>query len=182
MRVYGLAPTVLPLTGPAGKAGLADNQTLAEELAKLGYPGFAYLRTRQRAKNPAEVLLTALAMDDLEPRLTEALPWLLLEYRDLDAGWLSAQARLANLQNRLGFVVNLGRRVAESLPRYADRVRALLELEQELRRSRLADEDTLCQASLPAAKRRWLEQNRPPEAVYWHLLTDWRPEALRYVA
>src|SRR5204862_2965596 len=48
----------------------------------LGYPGFTHLRPRRWAlKNPAEVLLAALAQDDLEPRLVEALPWLLRTMR-----------------------------------------------------------------------------------------------------
>ena len=178
-RVYSLAPTTLPL--PRNLVS-TDNQALAEGLTQLGYPGFAYLRTRRRKRNPAEVLLAALAMDDCEARLVEALPWLLLRYGDLDTNWLTQQARLHNLQNRLGFVVNLARRVAESTQRYQHRATALRQLEQELECSRLAVEDTLCRASLPAAMRRWLEKQRSPEAAHWRLLTDWRPEHLRYVA
>lgn len=182
-RVYGLPPSVLPPSDLPPTGQLPDNQALAEELGRLGYPGFAYLRARRPAKNPAEVLLLALAQDDLEARLTEALPWLLLRYADtLDTRWLVAQARLHNLQNRLGFVVTLARRAAQARPKLRDRAQRLLELENELRQSRLAREDTLCQASLHLAKRRWLEQNRPEDAVYWNLWADWRPEHLRYVA
>lgn len=176
-RVYGL-PTALPVSEPKP----TDNQTLAEALARLEYPGFAYLRTRRQRKNPAAVLLTALATDNLEARVTEALPWLLLRYADrLDTRWLLEQARLHTLQNRLGFVVSLARQVAEAAPQYRDRVPALARLEQNLQKSRLANEDTLCQAHASAARRRWLQENRTPEAAYWNLLTDWRPEALRYV-
>jgi hypothetical protein len=53
--------------------------TLATELASLGYPGFAYLKSRGK-KNPAEVLLSALSSNHLEARLVEALPWILLKY------------------------------------------------------------------------------------------------------
>ena len=181
MHVYQLPPTFLPCTGLSERPELLDNQTLAEGLGRLGYPGFAYLRTRRRTKNPAEVLLAALSKDDLEARLTEALPWLLLHYADgLDTSWLVDQARVHNLQNRLGFVANLARRAAEATPRYQHRARVLRQLEQNLERSRLAREDTLCQTSLPEAKRRWLEENRPPEARHWNLLTDWRPETLRH--
>ena len=56
-------------------------------------------------KNPGEVLLTALAQPDLESRLTEALPWLMLKYPKLDTKWVVSQARLFGLSNRLGFVV-----------------------------------------------------------------------------
>lgn len=182
VRLYALPPTVLPVSESPRSLGPTDNQTLAEELAKLGYPGFAYLGTRRRSKNPAEVLLVALAMDDLEARVTEGLPWLLLHYEDLDASWLCEQARLRNLQNRLGFVVNLARRVAETNPRYQNQAQSLRELEMELDRSRLVHEDTLCQCSLTEGERGWLRENRPEEAKHWNLLTDWRPETLRYGA
>lgn len=181
-RVFGLPPTALPLSTTNFTEGAPSDQVLAEHLANLGYPGFAYLRSRRLKKNPTDVLLAALAKEDLEPRLTEALPWLLLRYEDLDSEYLVKGARLQNVQNRLGFVVNLARRVAEATAGYGNCVPRLWQLEQELERSRLAVEDTLCRASLPEAKRRWLEANRPPEAAHWHLLTDWRPETLRYVA
>lgn len=180
VRLYRLPPTALPPSAASHRVAAADNQSLAEELARLGYPGFAYLRTRRRTKNPAEVLLAALAVDDLEARLVEALPWPLLRY-EVDTSWLAQEARFHALQNRLGFVVNLARRVAESSPRYHHRAQSLRQLEQDLERSRLAVEDTLCRRSVPPRKRRWLEENRPAEAAHWHLLTDWRPESLRYV-
>lgn len=181
MRAYQLPPTVLPPREPSDRSYTPDNQALAEDLGKLGYPGFAYLRTHRQTMNPAEVLLTALSKDDLEPRLTEALPWLLLRYGDgLDTRWLLTAARVNNLQNRLGFVASLARRVAEACPQFQHRVHTLRQLEQELYGSRLAQEDTLCQKSLPQRKRQWLAQNRPPEAAYWNLLTDWRPEVLSY--
>ncbi len=176
-RVYGL-PTALPVFEPRP----TDNQTLAEALAKLEYPGFAYLRTRRQRKNPAAVLLTALATANLEARVTEALPWLLLRYADrLDTRWLLEKAQLHTLQNRLGFVVSLACQVAKTTPQYRDRVPALTHLEQNLQKSRLASEDTLCQAHMSDVRRQWLQENRTQEALYWNLLTDWRPEALRYV-
>ncbi|MBI4461431.1 MAG: helix-turn-helix transcriptional regulator [Acidobacteria bacterium] len=182
MRVYDLPATVLPLGDFVPRETL-DAQALAEDVAKLGYPGLAYLRSQGRPKNPAEVLLGALACRDLEPRLTEALPWLLLRYmKDMDTSWLVKQARLHNLQNRLAFVAGLARRAAESLPQFSRPVQLVRQLEGQLQPSRLAVEDTLCQASLPRAKHQWLMTNRPPEAAYWNLLTDWRPEHLRYFA
>lgn len=183
VRTYRLPPTVLFPGEVSGRPNTPDNQALAEELAKLGYPGFAYLQTRRRTKNPAEVLLAALSKDDLEARVSEALPWLLLRYGDgWDTSWLLEQARVHNLQNRLGFLANLARRVAEDSPLHRHRVSALRQLEEDLDRSRLAREDTLCQGFLPETKRRWLRGNRSAEAAYWNLLTDWRPEMLRYVA
>lgn len=173
-----LPPSVLPLPG---RVVAERNDTLARSLSSLGYPAFAYLRAGAPRRNPAEVLLSALAMNDCEARLVEALPWLLLEF-DLDSGWLARQARLHNLQNRFGFVVSLARQVAETNPRYHHRTADLRGLERDLEGSRLAAEDTLCNSSLGSAHRAWLRQARPPEAAAWNLLTDWRLEHLRYAA
>jgi hypothetical protein len=50
--VYDLPPEVLPVAD--GFAPTAtDDQRLAELLAKLGYPGFAHLRTHALRKNPS---------------------------------------------------------------------------------------------------------------------------------
>ncbi len=181
MKVYGLSPTVLPPSEPLSRYRV-DAETLANDLAGLGYPGFAYLRPRNwKPKNPGEVLLAALAQDDLEARLVEALPWLAVKYWPLDREWLVREAKLRDLQNRLGFVVSLARRLAE---RAGDerKARALNELETDLERSRLAREDTLCKASMREPQRRWLAENRSEEGKRWNLLTDWTADALRYVA
>jgi hypothetical protein len=132
-----------------------------------------------RKVNPAEVLLAALAQKNLESRLAEALPWLLLRYPDVDNHWLVREAKLHNLQNRLGFVVSLARRLSE---RTADSksLHPLAQLQQELEQSRLAREDTLCQESLSEPERNWLREQRPPDARHWNLLTDWTPETVRY--
>ncbi len=181
-RVYRLAPTVLLPVALSPERPLPDNQAVAEELAALGYPGFAYLRGRRRLKNPAEVLLVALKENDLEPRLTEGLPWLLLRFGEgMDQKWLVEQARVHNLQNRLGFVVSLARGVAEARPERSSLASTLGGLEKRLEESRLAREDTLSQASMLPARRQWLLENRSPEAAHWNLLTGWRPEQLRYV-
>ena len=80
MKVYDLPPTVLPPSDVPSHRRV-DAETLVRDLAALGYPGFAYLRPRNwKPKNPGEVLLVALAQDDLEARLVEALPWLMLRY------------------------------------------------------------------------------------------------------
>jgi transcriptional regulator with XRE-family HTH domain len=177
MRVYGLAPTVLP---PAAPAARATAETLAQDLAALGYPGFAHLARRGGvAKHPGAVLLTALAQLELEARVVEALPWVLLRYWTLDRDWLVREAKLRDLQNRLGFVVRLAREVAEpegDRPRLA----GLRALEAALDQSRLAREDTLGRAGLSEAERRRLEPRRSAAARHWNLLTDWTAEALRY--
>lgn len=180
--VYGLPPTVLPPSARLQtELGADASQVLAEELSALGYTGFAYLRPRRWKKNPAEVLLTALAQQDLEARVVEALPWLLVNYADINKDWLVQQAKVLDLQNRLGFVVTLAREAAARMrPRDESRVRALLDLEATLEQSRLAREDTLCQASLQPVERQWLSENRPEEARHWGLLTDWRVQSLPY--
>lgn len=180
-RLYNVAPTAVPRS-QRGVPSRLDAATLARDLAGLGYPGFAYMRSRNwTPKNPGEVLLTALAQDDLEPRLVEALPWLVLRYAMLEWSWVVREAKVRDLQNRLGFVVGLARRLAE---RAADQGKALTltKLEAELDRSRLAREDTLCRASLPEPERRWLTEHRSEEAKHWNLLTDWTADALRYAA
>jgi len=180
-QLYDLAPTEVPRSSRAVSARV-DPATLARDLAGLGYPAFSYLRSRAwRPKNPGEVLLTALGQDDLEPRLVEALPWLVLRYWTLDWDWVVREAKVRDLQNRLGFVVSLARALADR----ADddrRARALADLESQLDRSRLAREDTLCRASLTAPERRWLADNRSEGAQHWNLLTDWTADALRYSA
>lgn len=183
MQVYRLDPTVLPAPRTFKLPERVDAESLAKQLAALGYPGFAYLRPRVPKKNPAEVLLTALAQDDLEARLVEALPWLLLRYWDVDVNWLTGQAKLRDLQNRLGFLVGLARRVSEADdPPSEQRNRVLAEFEATLVRSRLAHEDTLCKRLRTDAERRWLMEHRPEEAKQWNLLTDWRPEHLQYAS
>ena len=179
-RVLNLAPTSLPLPLKAPTTRVVADH-LARQLAALGYPGFAYVRAG-RKRNPAEVLVSALAQPNLEPRLTEALPWVLLRYAaELNRDWLVQQARLYGLSNRLGYVVHLAKCVLETRGNLDSAAyRALDALENELRPGRLAAEDTLCQSALSQAEREWLREARPAEARYWNLLTDWRPEHLQY--
>lgn len=178
LNVFGLPPTALP---PLEVPVYSDNsaELLASEVAALGYPGFAYLRPGSwEPRNPAEVLLAALAQDDLEPRLFEALPWLVLRYAPFDRDWLVREAKLRDLQNRLGFVVTLARRLAERRHDHA-KVQMLQVLEAQLERSRLAREDALGK-TLREPRRRWLAENRPEDARHWNLLTDWGADTLRY--
>jgi transcriptional regulator with XRE-family HTH domain len=182
MRVYNLSFTVLPLDEKFEPQEHMDAQRLTNHFSALGYPGFEYLRPRVLRKNPGEVLLAALAQDDLEARLVEALPWLLLRHWEMDVGWLTEQARKLNLQNRLGFVVSLARRASEGrTPLNEQRNHVLSELESTLDRSRLVREGTFLRRPRTDAERQWLVENRSEEAKHWNLLTDWRPEHLQYV-
>jgi len=177
VRTFRLNPVLLPTHE---KFSAASNDELARGLSRLGYPGFAYLRGGW-LKNPGEVLLTALVQPNLDSRIAEALPWILLQYPEVNPAWLVKQARLMNLTNRLGFVVDLAKQVLDrrsetNSPRY----NALTHLSEALRSSRLAVEDTFGQQSLTETERNWLRTNRPPEARFWHLLTNWQPEFLQY--
>jgi hypothetical protein len=90
-----------------------ENENLASDLAALGYPGLSYLKAK-RTRGPAEVVFTALSSKDVDCRLMEALPWVLLHYPNLDWRWLVREARLNELQNKLGFLTSLARMVAEA--------------------------------------------------------------------
>lgn len=169
MREYGVSPTVLPVSNSVLNA---TPEFLASELAALGYPGFAHLHPKQKV-NPAKFLLTALAQRNLEARVAEGLPWLVSRYPDMDFNWLVSQARLKNLQNRLGFTVTLAKLASHN--------EALQKPEQELAESKLAKEDSFCR-ELNEPERRWLQENRSAEARQWNLLSDLRPDVLRHVA
>jgi transcriptional regulator with XRE-family HTH domain len=178
VELYHLSPAALPL-----ERGCSDSWSsakLARALAGLGYPGFQYLQRGPR-KNPAAILLGALAAEELEVRVAEALPWLVVQYPDLDWEWLIREVKQQDLQNRLGFVVTLGRRVAEKQSREPVYSR-LRQIEDTLGRARLVREDTLGQQSLSEGERRWLRQTRRAEARYWNLLTDLDAEHLPYAA
>lgn len=170
MRVYDLPPTVLPAREVREHP---TPDSLAHELALLGYPGFAHLRRGARRVNPAELLVSALAQNNLEARVAEGLPWVVLRYPDMPFNWLVQEARARNLQNRLGFVVTLGRRAAGR--------DALQPLEQTLADSKLAKEDSFCK-ELSEPERRWLRENSSQEARAWNLLSDMGPDSVRYAA
>lgn len=147
-------------------------------LGTLGYPGFEYLAQPSTLSNPAAVVLTALKAADVSARVTEALPWVLVRFSDLDWGWLVAEAKLANLQNRLGYVVSLASQLAGA--RNNVRAGKALEAAQvQLEAARLAKEDTFSR-SVTEVERQHLRQHRPDSAAHWNLLTTLRFEDLRY--
>ncbi|MGB7721357.1 MAG: helix-turn-helix transcriptional regulator [Bryobacteraceae bacterium] len=178
VKLYSLGPTALPLESDSIDSW--HSSSLATALARLGYPGFRQLRGARR-KNPTVVLLAAIVATEMEVRVIEALPWLVVEYSDLDWEWLIREAKLRDVQNRLGFVVTLARQVAAKRgdASAASRLREIVEV---LDRARLVREDTLCQASLSEAERRWLRRTRPVEAIHWNLLTDLNARYLPYAA
>jgi transcriptional regulator with XRE-family HTH domain len=178
VKLYGLGPTALPLE--SDHIDSWHSSFLAAALANLGYPGFRQLSGAHR-KNPAVVLLAAIIANEVEVRVIEALPWLVVEHSDLNWEWLIREAKLRDVQNRLGFVVTLARQVAEKRGE-ASAASRLHAIEEVLDRARLVREDTLCQASLSDAERRWLRRTRPAEASHWNLLTDLTARFLPHAA
>jgi hypothetical protein len=178
VELYRLPPTELPLTR-GQEHGTNDSAMLARDLGSLGYPGFAFLRSRSN-RNPASVLLAALSSPDLEVRVVEALPWLVWRFPEMDWDWLVREAKQLDIQNRLGFAVAMARQLHEKRAQSVPEV--LRAVEARLERARLAGEDTLCQRSLTAPERRWLRDARAPEARHWNMLTDITMEHLPYAA
>jgi transcriptional regulator with XRE-family HTH domain len=176
--VYRLPPTALPMPEPPAEGVLSDAAQFARQLSGLGYPGFAHLRPRKA--NPAAVVLEAVLQKDLEARLTEALPWILLKYPDMDWSWLVRHSKLQDVQNRLGFLVALAKKLAADRAESEFAERQLSAVGQQLERARLAREDTLCRESMPAAERRWLKSHRSALARHWNLLTGLTVDQLSY--
>jgi hypothetical protein len=178
-RLLRLSATVLPL--PKSPTDKAAESWVEHALTRLGYPGFAYRRKPGPKRNPTEVLLRALARDELDPRLVEALPWLLLRFEGFDREALVLPAKLRDLQNRLGFTVALAREVAERDPRWRHRAGELCGLEEFLEPSRLAREDTYGGMVGSRRMRNWLRSHRSKAAEHWNILTDLKTEHLPYV-
>lgn len=174
MAVFQVPATALPLGEYHCRP--RDASYFKDALGTLGYPGFAYSQVSGKS-NPAELLMEALDCEDLDARVTEALPWLLLAYPELNWGWLTFHAKVRDRQNRLGFVVELARQVAEKMQN-SDLASSLARQVASLERSRLVAEDTLCKESMTQAERNWLRTHRPEAAAHWNLLTDLTVEHL----
>lgn len=176
--VFEVPATALPLTEYQTRA--RDAGFFQSMLGSLGYPGFAYLRGPVRL-NPVEVLMEALGSNDLDSRVTEALVWLPLAYPHLNWDWLTANAKLRDRQNRLGFVVELARQAA-ARGGHSQLEEELANRIAKLESSRLVKEDTLCKESMTRAERAWLREHRSKSAEHWNLLTDLTVEHLDHVA
>jgi transcriptional regulator with XRE-family HTH domain len=154
-----------------------SNQWLAEQLALLGYPGFAYMRSRLTRVHPADLLMTGLSQPVVEPRVMEGLFWSLTKYWQMDRTWLVQVAKLHGLQNKLGFAAEL----CSALMLPAETRSNLYRLAVELAPVRLADEAALCD-KLSSSQERWYRENRGPRSSKWNLVTNWEPEHLQNVA
>jgi transcriptional regulator with XRE-family HTH domain len=173
-RVFDWPATALP---PRHDTTAATPSDLAAALAGLGYEPLQHFARRTPLVNPAEVLFAALQVDALEPRLAEALPWLVNRYPDLDWSWLLPRVKANDRQNRLGFVVSLARQLAEKREE-SGRAEALRSVEATLERSRLVREEVFGRSSLTSSETRWLREHRPEQARHWNVLTNMRPEHL----
>jgi transcriptional regulator with XRE-family HTH domain len=179
VRELKARPTLVPCHRSLGDRH-ATTDSLARQLSGLGYPGFEYMRAGW-ARNPSEVVVEALRQHDLDSRVAEALPWVVLNYPDLDRDWLLREARLHNLTNRLGFIVSLAMRVEERRGNGdSGAYQSLTELENALKESRLEAEFTFGLRVMSSAQQEWVRRNRSKDAEQWHVLTTWRPEHLQY--
>jgi transcriptional regulator with XRE-family HTH domain len=179
LDAYEVSPLALPLQGASSWQQL-DTNGLASELAALGYPGFSYISAKP-SRNPAEVLLAALTKDELEARVAESLPWLVLAYSNMDWDWVVREAKVNDVTNRLGFAVTLARELGEQ-KQDATATERLRVVESKLHRSVLAREDTFCQEHMTQAERRWLQRKSSTEARRWNVLSDLSPEHLTHAA
>jgi transcriptional regulator with XRE-family HTH domain len=143
-------------------AGASSDGRFRTQLSALGYSGFAHVAKSRPAPRATDLLMAVLARPDADARVVEALVWLVDAFRNrLDFGWLVRQAKFQNLQNRLGFLLQLAG---------ADTPESILAV-RELERARLLQEDTLCWDSMPGATREWMRANRTPLAEHWNVLT-----------
>ncbi len=156
----------------------SENQRLASCLAFIGYPGYGYLRSCERGEAPRKVLLAVLSCNEPEPRMIEALPWLILRYWCMDFDGLIEEAKALHVQNLLGFLVNVARRISQ---RGSNRIRTetLKWIEADLDSSRLNGEFFLFPIKT-TIQRDWIASNREPEAKHWGILATLKPEHIDY--
>ena len=168
-----LNPTALPMR----EILELTDVDFAQELANLGYPGLVHHQNGDATWNPAQLLVLALAQNQLNRRVAEALPWLVFRYWEMNWEWVVRESKLRDLQNRLGFTLLLAQELAfqEKCPEIVDR---LSRLGQELHRSLLAKDDTYCNEQMTESERRWLREHRPEQARTWNVLSDLRLEHL----
>lgn len=176
VKKFNVPPTELPAAASENKVTKVTDDQLTADLSALGYPGFSHYKP-SRLKNPADVLLSALNADKRDARLVEALPWLLFAFPDLEWNAVVMTAKAHDLQNRLGFVTNVAKRMALRYGKNAT-AQKLENYEAGLERSKLELEGTLCNDTMTQAERNWLADNSSLEAKHWHLLTDLSPKYL----
>ena len=168
--------TALPVTDPKP----FEPEHATRSLGALGYEGFGYLRHGRRS-NPTAVLLGTLRAENVDGRVVAALPWLLVEYPDLNWEWLVPRVKQADLQNRLGFVVSLARELA-GLRGQSEAAAVLSKWESALERSRLQENDTFARGTLTDSERRWLRDHSSPQGKRWNVLSTLSADALAHMS
>lgn len=158
------------------------DRDIAADLIALGYDG-PMAAEGHVPKNPAAVIIAILKRAHVIPWVTAAIPWLLVHFPEMNTKWLVDQARLHNLQNRLGFLTELAYEIAEThFARNLFDEAHLVRLEAmrgELEKSRLVHEDTLARELTPA-EREFFREHRSETARHWNLLTGLTREQLPY--
>lgn len=164
-----LVAAFAPRDLPAGARPSRTSTEMSVALGNLGYPGFRYLANGRRG-DPVVVVLEALRADDASPRVLRALPWVLAHHADLDWPRLLTQVKALTLQNALGFLASLARRLAKREGRAAV-VERLLEVERELETVRLVRERPLGRR-LAEAEARHVRAHRSALAKRWRVLSE----------
>lgn len=151
----------------------ALDDRLREQLSTLGYAPFCHVSPARVKPAPDVLLLSVLGQPDVDSRVVEALPWLVRTFAPtMNFPWLVQQAKLGNLQNRMGFLFQAtGCQKAE-----------LMAAVDALDRARLLEESTLCWDSMPAATRKWMREHRSSLAQHWNLVTTLQPEQSQHAA
>ncbi len=178
VNLFHLSPTALPVKASLKSLRPATNEKLVKELAAFDYLGYSHVKA-STPRNPVDVLAAALCADNLEGRLVEALPWVLLKFSDMHWNKLVDIAKLKDRQNRLGFLTSLARKLAEKSGD-ANKVAKFKRREQALERSRLAKPDTLCREKMTESEKTWVMQTRSEEAAYWNILSNLSVDYLSY--
>lgn len=151
------------------KGANSSDDRLRADLSALGYPGFAHIKPSRTPVRPQVLLLTILSQPDADARIVDALPWVVRHCAaKMNFPWLVRQAKLRNLQNRLGFLLQTSGLDSPSV------IGAIRELDS----ARLLKEDTLCWDSMRPGTRAMLRERRSPLAAHWHIVTSHDTEAV----
>ena len=151
---------------------------MASQLATLGYPKFSHLKKAKKL-NPTVVLTSALKEDDLDSRVVEALPWLVYNFSDLDWSKVFASAKLADAQNRLGYLLSLADEMSK-ITKDENKKALFKKLLSSLEKSRLVCEDSFRRNSMTEVEKAWLKKNRPRNARRWRVLSNLLAKQLVY--
>jgi hypothetical protein len=147
-----------------------------QELANLGYPGYAHHKDGDSQYSPTQFLLLALAENDLDRRVAEGLPWVVLANYKLDWKSVYEQAQLKGIQNRLGFTLLLARDRAVLL----QKAEIAAHLSSVLECTVPSDKEDTFANDMTKAERRWLRVHRSKQAAAWNLLSDYSAEDLEH--